>query len=333
MQHTRGARSGVRLHRGLPPSLHNPEAWFDFTDAKNTGEIGQHEVIYSIFALMRPSSRFEERFIRGKLEDSWRFYASVGTKISKAGFLSKKMNVFLMNVEREFIEKCKSNNPRDKQIQSTSGSGSSGSSRDLRPIRQQFTRTSSSSRNLTSGKPEEQTGSLSSVPRPSPSSSYEPPSLKTKPNEWFDFFDRYNRSFLSQNQIIHGLYVTLKTNDAIQQTNIRKFIEQVWPIFSVHSTNGLISKNIFIMGDGLADCIIQNVLNNNLAAAPGGCDFLQQQKIEGIQIQVNIPLGMKPGQKLKVQSPRSTNDLIVLTIPEQNNWGSGSNGSYFLVTL
>jgi len=308
MQHTRGARSGVRLHRGLPPSLHNPEAWFDFTDAKNTGEIGQHEVIYSIFALMRPSSRFEERFIRGKLEDSWRFYASCGTKISKAGFLSKKMNVFLMNVEREFIDKCKSNNPRDQQkqedsgggirrnlLQSTSGSGSSSSSRDLRPIRQQFTRTSSSSRNLTSGKPKKQTGSLSSVPRPSSSSSYEPPSLKTNRNEWFDFFDRDNRSFLSQNQIIHGLYVTLKTNDAIQQTNIRNFIKQVWPIFSVHSTNGRVSKNIFIMGDGLADCIIQNVLNNNLAAAPGGCAFLQQQKIEGIQIQVNIPQGMKPG--------------------------------------
>ena len=73
---------------------------------------------------------------------------------------------------------------------------------------------------------------------------------------------------------MHGVSVTSKRNDVAQKSNMGEFIEQLWSMISAHPTNRLLSKDIFVMGDGLAYCIIQNVLNNNLVAKPGNCDFL-----------------------------------------------------------
>jgi len=493
MQHTSRRKGGASsLHRGVPPSLTEVEKWFDFTDVNQNGCVSLHEVVFSLNALLRPSSRYEERYIRGKVEDSWRNYSSTcGRKISKEAFLSKKMSKFLIGVEKAFVGKFDSSRQGTTTtdiLQSTTGpsmrqmnssrtttidliQGDTSSRRNLllgtnrsRQMEPSSTRnimqgdnssTGSNTRQMNSASPNDliqgsknkrmglsgkmassfrglkggnyttrtrSIPSLSTNPkewfhhfdkvdrgalnktqiinaltatldakteeeqlairenvgriwntfisrddgtitkfefvltdgladalksmklaqpkksnhsatvaaRPSlpQRTSLEPPPLSTNRGAWFDHFDTDHDKYLTQQQVIHGLNVTLRAEEAVQQNSIRDFILQIWPIYIGNTSGGSIYRDGFIMKDGFAECLIQNTSTlENRKAPPAATN--QQQQSECVEIQVSIPQGMLPGQRLKIQSPR-TSDLLVLCIPEQNKWGGGSNGmSYF----
>jgi len=424
MQHTRNSRScPVSLHRGMPPPLVSPERWFDFTDVHRTGHICKQEVVNSMFLLLRPSSRFEERFVRGKIEDSWRLYSSTGTEVSRPAFLSKKMNIYLMGIEKEYNTKF----DRGRAVQPQSTPGKAASRRDLlqgnssnstknlmKSARNMFGTKSTNKSTIPSlstnpkkwfdhfdtlnrgymnkqqvingliathdATTDEQEAIIQSMNNTwdrfvsrddgtiskfeflldgglayklkhmdfktvandtlnSERQRFEPPPLVSERVAWFDYFDTDNDSCLTQQEVTHGLIVSLGAEGAIQQSNIRSFIQQVWPVFTGSTTNASILKDTFVRRDGLADAIIQsmNYLKQDIDMTPP----LQQNpqtkpdKPEGIQIQVNIPANMSAGQRLKLQSPR-TNQIIVLTIPEQSQWFPGGNGNtpyYFLTTV
>ena len=443
MQHTRIYRGcPASLHRGMPPPLNSAEKWFEFTDKHSTGYVRKQEVLNSMFLILRPSSRFEERFIRGKIDDSWTIFCSNGTKVSKQGFLRKKMNTVLIGVEKEYINKF--DNSRRQQPQQQQGSMDSspfGNAASRRDLLQDTSRNSAknlmkNARNIFGGtKPkltnqqnipslitspklwfdhfdevnrgymnkqqiingliathdantsEEQAVIIQSINNiwdrfvfvsrddrniskfeflldgglantlkhmdfkavanntslnsNDQRSSYEPPSFVSERVAWFDYFDTDDDSCLTQQEVTHGLIVSLQAEGEIQQNNIRNFIEQVWPVFTGSTIpNTPIRKNTFLNRNGLADAIIEsmNYLKQEIDIAPPLEKQQQQQqqphKPGGVQIQVNIPPNMSAGQRLKIQSPR-TNEIIVLTIPEQSKWFPGTNGTsyYFVTTL
>lgn len=449
MQHTKtGAGGGsVSFHRGFPPPLTQAEKWFEFTDVRNNGAITSHEVLNSMLLHIRPNSRYEERFIKGKIEDSWRNYSTHGSKVTKEAFISKRMARFLISVENQYSQKFnvdRSNQSTRDLFQGVNGrtrgqlKNGGGSSRELMQ-----NSSSSSSRFLGLGskpkscknfgrgsgsnkkpipslstKPKEwfshfdvvdrgalnkiqiingliatfdansekeqtairenvgriwskfvtkQDGTISkfefllsngladklksmdlTVPQPQSRNSFvsatatgtsssspqlaaiDPPSLTTPSlltrGAWFDYFDTNNYGHLTQNQVIHGLIVTFRAKEVVQQNNISHFIQQLWPSY-IGNANDCLSRDGFIINNGFADVLIQN--SSTLKNSTTPADAAQS---DGVEIKVNIPQGMEPGQRLKVQSPRSS-DMVVLAIPEQNRWGGGSDGEPYFFTV
>lgn len=438
MQHTKGGGGGgsrLSFHRGLPPPLTQAEKWFEFTDVRKKGAITCMEVSNSMLLHIRPGSRYEERFIKGKIEDSWRNFSSpCGTRVTKEAFMSKRMNRFLMSVEQQFNQKFNSDRSQSESSrdlfqgvnshstgQLTNGANGSSSRRD----QMQNSRRSGSFFGLGSkaksckdiGSKKKSIPSLSDNPKgwfshfdvvdrgalnktqvvnaliatfnansekeqnairanvgriwsnfvskqdgtitkfeflladgladklksmkltvpPGPSifgntaasgassqvaSALDPPPLSTR-GTWFDYFDRDRHGHLTQNQVIHGLIVTFRANEVVQQNNIRHFIQSLWPSY-IGDANTCVSRDGFIIG--FADVLIQN---SSTFKSSTPADASQS---DGIEIRVNIPQGMEPGKRIKVQSPRSS-DMVVLSIPEQSRWGGGSNGEPYFFTV
>ena len=53
--------------KGTPPLLTSPRKWFSYVDTRQNGLIGQQDMITTISANLRPTSRYQSNFIKIKI--------------------------------------------------------------------------------------------------------------------------------------------------------------------------------------------------------------------------------------------------------------------------
>jgi len=158
--------------------------------------------------------------------------------------------------------------------------------------------------------------------------SYEPPpSLKDNPEDWFDHFDIDNSHFLSQKEVIHGLYVTLNAATSEKRQIIREHVVTNWEKYD-KDNNGLIDKIEFLKTEGFHRCI------KRLLRLWPQSDNLSENT--GVEVKVCIPKGKGSGDIIKMSSPR-TQEFILVMIPEKSKWKKttegSSDGSYTFTVL
>lgn len=155
--------------------------------------------------------------------------------------------------------------------------------------------------------------------------SYEPPpSLRDSPEAWFDHFDIDDSHFLSQKEVIHGLYITCNALTSEKRQIIREHVVSNWDKYD-QDNNGVIDKVEFLKLDGFYRRIRRLlklwpqtdncVTNNNEGHLP----------FDAVEVTVCIPKGKGPGDIIKMSSPK-TQEFILVMVPEKKKWLKTSDG-------
>jgi len=262
MQHfVRRPARHYSLHRGVPPSLNNPQGWFNFADKDSIGSISTYEVIFSLSAQLRPRTWFEERTIRTKVEELWPSNTySYGDRIARNDFMEGALYNILIDIENE----CKRRFARrDPRISINPYKNEQSAFEGLRPDDAIAEEDSLYDNENTQ---EHLNSSFFSISNRSlDTSSSVVLSISNNPSEWFDHFDSERSATLYKEEVIHALFTTTDvlsvTATPEQQIRTSETIHRIWNVFDPDG-NGIISRDDFLLPGGLADTLSAAVMEN-----------------------------------------------------------------------
>jgi len=280
--------SAINVHplSGSLPDLSTMSMeWYEQVDIEKHGMLSQDQIIRGLHLTLKPSCSEEEATIRENVKHYWQIFdVDHNGLIDKWEFLTKGGMADALIQMEKEWKQC----------------STTGKTRTCETISKVFSKATRRH-------------------------SYEPPPyLKDNPEAWFDHFDIDRSHYLSQKEVIHGLYVTLNASTSEKRQVIREHVITNWDKYDMDN-NGVIDKVEFLKTNGLSRCITRL-----LRLWPQSDSCLMDKG--AVEVTVCIPKGKGSGDIIKMSSPR-TQEFILIMIPVKKKWNKSDDGSCSFTVL
>jgi len=271
----------------LPDLSTRAREWFEKVDIEKQGMLSQDQIIRGLHLTLKPNGSEEESTIRENVKHYWHIF-----DVDHNGLIDKWEFLIKGGMSDALIQ-------MEKEWKQCSTTGKTRTRETISKLFSKATRRHS----------------------------YEPPpSLQDSPEAWFDHFDIDGSHYLTQKEVIHGLYVTLNALTSEKRQVIREHVITNWDKYD-KDNNGVIDKVEFLKTQGLSRCITRLL---RLWPQSDSC-FMDKgdgksSSSDAVEVTVCIPKGKSAGDIIKMSSPR-TQEFILIMIPDKKKWKKSEDGS------